>query len=161
MSKLLFYIHIIEIQNILFTCCLLFYTIILRYKDISQKKSNNQLSRSEQWGTYALTVDIWLQDSLVWIKDYGQKNIDHHNILAGWCLSLSQRFLIMFTKVCDELSTKLSVTHFGELLAMIGIDASDKRVCSRCGSRKSPDGDLIGDIRFLLLLVWNSFWIVK
>ena len=64
----------------------------------------------------------------MWIKDNGQDNIDHHNILAGWCLSLSQRFLIMFTKVCDVLSTKLPVKKSGELLAMIGLDASDKRV---------------------------------
>ena len=88
------------------------------------------MSCSERWSTYAVTVHGGFQESLVWIKDNGQDNIDHHNILAGWCLSLSQHFLIMFTKVCDELSTKLSVKHFGELLAMIGLDALDKRVFS-------------------------------
>ena len=86
------------------------------------------MSHSERWSTYAITVDRGFQDSLVWIKDNGQDNIDHHKILAGWCLSLIQRFLIMFTKVCDELSTKLSVKLFGELIAMIGLDASDKPV---------------------------------
>ena len=56
----------------------------------------------------------------------------------------------MFTKVCDVLSTKLSVKHFGELIAMIGLDASDKRVFNRCVSHKSPDGDLHGDQIFTL-----------
>jgi hypothetical protein len=62
------------------------------------------------------------------MKEICEDNVDHHSILAGWCLSLSQRFLIMFTKVCEELSNKLSVKHFGKLLAMIGLDADDTRV---------------------------------
>ena len=86
------------------------------------------MSHSEQWSTYAVTVDGGFQESKVWIKDNVQDNIDHNNILAGWCLSLSQHFLIMYIKVCDVFSNKLSVTHFGDLLAMIDLDASDKRV---------------------------------
>jgi hypothetical protein len=56
----------------------------------------------------------------------------------------------MFTKVCDELSTKLSVKHFGELLAMIGLDALDTQVFNQCVTHKSPDGDLCGDQIFTL-----------
>ena len=56
----------------------------------------------------------------------------------------------MFTKVCQELSKKIPVTHFGELLAMIGLDALDKRVFNRCVHHKSPDGDLHGDQIFTL-----------
>ena len=97
-------------------------------KRFPPQKLNNQLFLSERWSTYAVTVDRGFQEPLVRIKDNGQENIDRHSILAGWCLLLSQRFLIMFTKVCDVFSTKLSVKLFGELLAMIGIDASDKRV---------------------------------
>ena len=48
----------------------------------------------------------------------------------------------MFTKVCDVFSTKLPPTFFEELLAKIGLDASDKCVFDRCVSHKSPDGDL-------------------
>ena len=66
--------------------------------------------------------------------------------MAGWSLLLSQRFLIMFTKVCDVFSTKLSVKLFGELLAKLGLDALDKRVFDQCVSHKSPDGDLDGGI---------------
>ncbi len=80
-----------------------------------------------------------------------QGNIDHHNILAGWRLSLSQLYLIMFTKVCDQLSKKLPVKLVGELLAMIGLDSSDNRVCKRCNSHKSPVGDLHGDKIFTLV----------
>jgi len=47
-------------------------------------------------------------------------------------------------------SGKLSVKHFGELLAMIGLDASDTRVFNQCVSHKSPDGDLHGDQIFTL-----------
>jgi hypothetical protein len=108
------------------------------------------LSRSEQWSTYALTVDEGFQESLDWIKKTCRGNTDHHNIFAGWCLSLSQRFLIMFTKVCDVFSNKQSVKRCEELLAMIGLDASDKRVCNQCGTHKSPDGDLHGDQIFTL-----------
>ena len=113
-------------------------------KIFHQKKSNNQLACSEQRSTYAVTVDGGFQESKVWIKDNGQDKIDHHKILAGWCLSLSQRFLIMFTKMCDVLSAKLSVNVYGELLAMIGLDASDNRVFNRCV-----------EIRVVHLLVWN------
>ncbi len=126
------------------------YIIILRYEEISPSKSNNKLSHNEQWSTYATTVDAGFQESLDWIKRNCQDNVDHHNHLAGWCLSLSQRFLIMFTKVCDAFSNKLSEKQSGELLAMIGLDASDYRVCNRCGSHKSPDGDLHGDQIFTL-----------
>ena len=123
MSKYFFTLIYIQLTNILFTRCLLFYTIILRYEYILPSKSNNHLSRSEQWSKYASTVDAGYQDLLDWIKNNCQGNIDHHNILAGWCLSLNQRFLIMFTNVCDVFSTNLSVTHFGDLIAMIGLDA--------------------------------------
>ncbi len=58
----------------------------------------------------------------------------------------------MFTKVCDGFSNKLSVKRCGcgELLAMIGLDSSDNRVCKRCNSHKSPDRDLHGDQIFTL-----------
>ena len=122
------------------------YIIILRYEENSSSKLNNQLFRIEQWRTYATTVDAGFQESLDWTTQNCQDNADHHNILAGWCLSLSQRFLIMFAKVCKELSNKLPVKHFGELLAMIGLDALDKRVFDQCVHHKSPDGDLHGDL---------------
>ena len=127
------------------------YIIILRYEEISPSKSNNQLSCSEQWSTYATTVDAGFQELLDWIKQNCQDNVDHHNILAGWCLSLSQRFLIMFTKVCDVLSTKFALNSFEQLLAMIGLDSSDNCVCNQCHSHKSPDGDLHGDQIFKLV----------
>ena len=80
----------------------------------------------QQWSTFASTVDAGYQESLDWIKENFQSNVDHHHILlAGWCLSLSQCFLIMFTKVCEQLSSKLSRKNFGELLAMIGLDPDD------------------------------------
>ena len=56
----------------------------------------------------------------------------------------------MFTKVCGVFLLKLSVTLFGELLAMIGLDASDKRVFDQGVSHKSPNGDLQGDQIFTL-----------
>ena len=126
------------------------YTKLLRYDEIPPGKSNNQLSRKEQWSTYATTVEAGFQESIDWIKSNCQGSVDHHNILAGWCLSLSQRFLIMFTKVCNALSTKLQLNLFGQLLAMIGLDSSDNRVCNRCNSHKSPAGDLHGDQIFTL-----------
>jgi hypothetical protein len=95
-------------------------------------------SAFEQWRTYATTVDAGFQESFDWIKNNWQRNVDHHNILAGWCLSLSQRLLIVFTKVCDVLSSKLPLNLFGELLAMIGLDAIDKRLFDRCVHHKSP-----------------------
>ena len=129
----------------------MFHTIILRYEEILPSKSSNQYTCIEEWSTYATRVDAGYQESLEWIKQNCQDNVDHHNILAGWCLSLSQRFLIMFTKVCDQLSNKVSVKHFGELLAMIGLDANDTRVFTRCVSHKSPDNDLNGDQIFTLV----------
>jgi hypothetical protein len=112
----------------------------------------DQISHIHQWSTYAPTVDAGYQELLDWIKENFQSNVDHHHILAGWCLSLSQRFLIMFTKVCDWLSNKLSMKHFGELLAMIGLDKSDKqRVFTQCVSHKSLDDDLHGDQDFTLV----------
>ena len=119
---------LMKFTNLLFTCCLLFYTIIVRYESIPPKKSTNELSRSEQWSTFASRVDSGFEDSNDWIKENSEGKIDHHNILAGWCLLLSQRFLIMFANVCDLLSTKLPFNFFGELLAMIGLDEPDKRV---------------------------------
>ena len=115
---------LIKNTNSLFTCCLLFFTFIVRYDNITPKKSTNQLSWSEQWSTFASLVDSGFEDSTIWIKDNGEDNIDHHNIMAGWCLLLSQRFLIMFANVCDLLSTKLPVKFFGKLLATIGLDES-------------------------------------
>ena len=159
MIKLLFYININEIHKLIITCCLLFYTIILRYKDISPRKSNNQLYCSEEWSTYALTVDGRFQELLDWIKNNCQDNIDHHKILAGWCFSLSQRYPIMFTNVCDVFSNKLSVKKNWELLAMIGLDASNKRAFNQCVSHKSPDGDLHGD-NFFTLAGMELTWIV-
>ena len=51
----------------------------------------------------------------------------------------------MFANVCDVLSTKLPVKLFGQLLAMIGLNESDKRVFNRCVTNKCPLGDLHGD----------------
>ena len=90
------------------------FTFIVRYDDISPKKSTNQLSQSEQWSTFSSMVDSGFEDSYDWIKENGEDKIDHHNILAGWCLLLSQCYLIMFANVCDVLSTKLPLKLFGE-----------------------------------------------
>ena len=54
---------------------------------------------SEQWSMFASTVDSGFEDSYDWIKEDGEDKIDHHNILAGWCLLLSQLYLIMFANV--------------------------------------------------------------
>ena len=132
--------------NVIFTSCLLFHTFILRYDKISP-----EWDFIEQWSTYATAVDAGYQDSLEWMKQNCQVNVDHHNILAGWCLSLSQRYLIMFTKVCEQLSDKLSVKHFVELLAMMGLDAADTRVFNRCIIHKSPKDDLHGNQIFTLV----------
>ena len=140
-----------KFTNVLFTPCLLLYTKLLRYDDILPSTSNNQSSHIEQWSTYATTVDAGFQESLDWIKQNCQDNVDHHNILAGWCLSLSQRFLIMFTRLYDALLKKLRLKHFGEFLAMIGLDSSDKRVFDQCLHHKSPDGDLHGNQIFTLV----------
>ena len=106
----------------------MFFIFIVRYDDISPKKSTNHLSWSEQWSTFASTVDSGFEDANDWIKENGEDKIDHHNILAEWCLLLSQRYLIMFACVCNVLSTKLPVNICGQLLAMIGLDESDNRV---------------------------------
>jgi hypothetical protein len=145
----------------------LFHTIILRYEEILPSKSINQFACIDQWSTYASLVDAGYQESLDWIKQNCQTNVDHHHILAGRCLSLSQRFLIMFAKVCDAFSNKLSVKHNGELLAMIGLDALDNdRVFTRCVSHKSPDNDLHGDQIFTLVgmkltLDCNKMWSMR
>ncbi len=154
MSKYFFTLIYIQFTNVLFKRCLLLYIIILRYEEISPSKSSNQLFPSEKWCTYATTVDAGFQESLDWIKNNCQDNVDHHNILAGWCLSLSQCFLIIFTKVCDVLSTKLPLKHFGEMLAMIGLDALDKRVLINVYTTNHQTGTFMV-IRFLHLLVWN------
>jgi hypothetical protein len=117
-------IHI-QCTNVLFTCSPLFHILLLRYDEILPSKLINRFLRIQQWSTFAPRVDAGYQELLDWIKENCQSDVDHHHILAGWCLSLSQRFLIMFTKVCDQLSNKLSRKHFGELLAMLGIDADD------------------------------------
>jgi len=128
------------------------HTIILRYNEILPSiKSINKFLRIQQWKTFASLVDAGYQESLEWIKENCQSNVDHHHILAGWCLSLSQRFLIMFTKVCDQLCTKLSVNYFDDLLAMIGLDDSDKHALTRCVNHKSPEDDLHGDQDFTLV----------
>ncbi len=90
-----------KFTNVLFTNCLFLYTIILRYEEILPNKLINQFACINQWSTYAPTVDAGYQELLDWIKQNCQSNVDHHHILAGWCLSLSQRFLIKFAKVCD------------------------------------------------------------
>ena len=141
----------IQCTNVLFTCCLLFHTIILRYEEVLPSKSINKFACIDQWSTYATTVDAGYQESIDWIKQNCQSNVDHHHILAGWCLSLSQRFLIMFTKVCDQLCTKLSVNYFDDLLAMIGLDDSDKHALTRCVNHKSPEDDLHGAQDFTLV----------
>ena len=92
------------------------------------QKSLNQLSRSEQWSTFFSTVDSGFEDANDWIKKTVKTRLITDNILAGRCLLLSQRYLIMFAYVCNVLSTKLIVKLYGELLAMIGLDESGKRV---------------------------------
>jgi hypothetical protein len=90
----------------------LFFTFLVRNEDISPKQSINQLSWSEQWSTFASMVDSGFEDANEWIKENGEDKIDHHNILAGWCLLLSQCYLIMFAYVCNVLSTKFPVNFF-------------------------------------------------
>ena len=143
-----------QFTNVLCTHCLLLYAKTLSYDEDLPGKSNNQLSRREQWSTFATTVEAEFQESIDWIKGNCQGSVDHHNILAGWCLSLSQRFLIMFTKVCDGFTTQLSVKHFDYFTEMIGLHALDKSVFDRCVQHKSPEGDLYGD-QILHLLVWK------
>ena len=92
----------------------------------------------------ASTVDKTFEELSGRIQDNVQENIDHHKILAEWCLSLSQHILIIYTKVCDVFSTKLPVRIFGDLLAKIGLDASDHRLFDQCVGHKSPDSDLYG-----------------
>ena len=82
MSKYFLTLIYIQFTNVLFTRYLLLYTIILRYDDKSPSKSKNQLFCSEQWRTYATTVDEGFQESLEWIKNNCQGNVDHNNILA-------------------------------------------------------------------------------
>ena len=76
--------------------------------------------------------------------------MNHHNILAGWRLLLSQCYLIMFAYVCYVLSTKFPIKLFGELLAMIGLDELDKHVFNQCVFKKNPLGDLHSDQIFTL-----------
>ncbi len=141
----------IQCTNVLLTCCLFFHIIILIYDEVLPSKTINKFLCIQQWSTFASSVDAGYEELLDWIKEDCQSNVDHHHILAGWCLSLSQRFLIMFTKVCDQLTNKLSRKHFGELLAMIGLDESDKRALTQFVSHKSPDDDLHGDQHFTLV----------
>ena len=46
----------------------LFFTYLVRYDDISPKQPTNQLSKSEQWSTFASTVDTGFEDANDWIK---------------------------------------------------------------------------------------------
>ena len=74
-------------------------------------QKQNQLSRIERWSTYAVTVDRGFKESLVWIQENCQeKKIDHHKILAGWCLSLSQASLLCSQKcvMCSQPSCQLN-----------------------------------------------------
>ena len=91
----------------------MFFFFLVRYDDISPKKSTNQLSQNEQWSMFASMVESGFEDANDWIKENGKYRIDHHNILAGWCLLLSQRYLIMFGYVCNVLSTKFPVKFYG------------------------------------------------
>ena len=70
--------------------------------------------------------------------------------MTGLCLSLSQQFLILYTKVCALLMDKLSRTTLGELVAKIGLDASNKHVFDWCVSHWSSGYDLHGTCVFKL-----------
>ncbi len=119
----MFLLLFIQCTNLfLLYSCPLCHIIIIRYDEILPSKPSNKFLCIQQWSTFAPKVEAGYQGSLDWIKENCQSNVDHHHILAGWGLSLSQRFLIMYTKVCDQLSNKLSRKHFGELIAMIGFD---------------------------------------
>ncbi len=81
---MLYILIYIQYTNVLFTYCLLLYTIILRYEEILPSQSINQFARIHQWSTYAPTVDAGYQELLDWIKENCHSDNDHHHILAGW-----------------------------------------------------------------------------
>ncbi len=149
----MFLLLFIQCTNLfLLYSCPLCHIIIIRYDEILPSKPSNKFLRIQQWSKFAPKVEAGYQGSLDWIKENCKSNVDHHHILSGWGLSLSQRFLIMYTKVCDQLSNKLSQKNFGELIAMIGFDTGDNDpVFTRCMSHKSPDDDLHGNQEFTLV----------
>ena len=119
-----------------------------RYYDPPQDISQDQLSQKDLWSDYAISVDKACEESSSWIQQNVHEHVDHHKILAGWCLSLSQRFLMVYTKVVAAYMIKWSSPTFAELLEKIGLDGNHERVFDQCVSHQLPAGDLNGKVGF-------------
>ena len=72
----------------------------------------------------------------------------HYKILAGWCLSLSQQFILLYTDIChviiDILPEHPDQPTFSQLLSKMGIDAGHERLFDHCVKFKNEEDDLVG-----------------
>ena len=77
----------------------------------------------------------------------------HFRILAGWSLSLSQQFLLMYTQHCRAIINILpdhpDQPTLGHLLSKMGIDADNERLFDHCVTFKNGEDDI------------NSVWNIK
>jgi hypothetical protein len=90
-------------------------------------------NNSYLWSNCGITIDNGYDSANQYIKDSVTKVATaHYKILAGWCLSLSQQFIIMYTDICCIIIDMLPEhpNHqptFSLLLGKMGIDAGHER----------------------------------
>ena len=127
------------------------YTITSYYDETKEISDEDLLIPNDKdlWSNYAITVDNGYDFANQWIKDNVEKDVTaHQKILAGWCLSLSQRFIITYTDICrviiDMLPEHPNQPTFSQLLVKMGIDAGHERLFDRCVKYKHGEDDLVG-----------------
>jgi hypothetical protein len=89
-------------------------------------------NNKDLWSNYGITVDNGYDPAIQYIRDSADKEATaHYKILTGWCLSLSQQFIIMYTDICraiiDMLPEHPDQPKFSQPLSKMGIDAGHKK----------------------------------
>ena len=104
------------------------------------------------WSNYGETVDKGYDSATQFLNDEPEQDLKaHFRVLAGWGLSLSQRFLLVYTHHCraiiDMLPEHADQPTLAQLLSKMGIDAKNERLFDRCVKYKNGEDDLVG--------IWN------
>ena len=88
---------------------------------------------------YGTIVSDTYSGGLQWIKDNIKENMGQHKILIGWCLSLSQQFLLAYLYMSHRLHDRLSEIHitpplYSKLLVKMGLDCSSWPLFDTCAT---------------------------
>ena len=104
-----------------------------RYYDIIEPHKSDVTFQN-----YGSVVDNGFNTGDKWTHKNITENKSHHRVLVGWCLAISQQFVLSYAYICHQLTTWIpfqdSLPSFGELLSDMGVDASCKKIFDACGT---------------------------